>query len=133
MGSLGDLLNNRLLYRRGVYWGEVHRGEQEPIIGRDLFEAVQTKIAANAVARQVRLKGSPALLTGRIFDDRGNRMSPTHANKPACAIGIMSPARFLRGKRPEPKRLRVCLRLRSRRWCLMAFANSLPHLKQSPR
>jgi len=23
----------------------------------------------------------PAILTGRIFDDRGNRMSPTHSNK----------------------------------------------------
>ena len=46
-----------------------------------LFEAVQAKLAANAVTRQVRLKGSPAILTGRIFDDRGNRMSPTHSNK----------------------------------------------------
>src|SRR5450830_1034020 len=31
--------------------------------------------------RSVRLKGSPAILTGRIFDDRGNRMSPSHSNK----------------------------------------------------
>jgi site-specific DNA recombinase len=33
------------------------------------------------VARQVRLRGSAAPLTGRLFDDRGNRMSPTQANK----------------------------------------------------
>ncbi len=59
----------------------MHRGEHEPILGRDLFEAVQAKRAANAVARQVRLRGSAAILTGRLFDDRGNRMSPTHANK----------------------------------------------------
>src|SRR5215211_1665997 len=58
-----------------------HRGEHEPILDRDLFEAVQAKLAANAVDRQVRLRGSPAILTGRIFDDRGNRMSPTHSNK----------------------------------------------------
>jgi site-specific DNA recombinase len=42
---------------------------------------VQEKLSANAVDRQVRLKGSAALLAGRLFDDRGNRMSPTHANK----------------------------------------------------
>jgi hypothetical protein len=48
---------------------------------RDLFEAVQAKLRANAVERQVRLKGSPAILAGRIFDDRGNRMSPTRSNK----------------------------------------------------
>src|SRR5437868_14624449 len=64
-----------------VYRGEAHRGEHAPILDRDLFEAVQTKLTANTVARQVRLKGSPAILTGRIFDDRGNRMSPTHSNK----------------------------------------------------
>src|SRR5262249_54984873 len=27
------------------------------------------------------LRGSPALLSGRLFDNRGDRMSPTHANK----------------------------------------------------
>jgi hypothetical protein len=37
----------------------VHRGEHEPILGRDVFEAVQEKFAANAVTRQVR---SEALL-----------------------------------------------------------------------
>ena len=42
---------------------------------------MQAKRAANAAARQVRLRGSAAILTGRLFDDRGNRMSPTHANK----------------------------------------------------
>jgi site-specific DNA recombinase len=46
-----------------------------------LFEAVQGKLAAQAVARRSRLRGSPALLTGRLFDERGNRMSPTHTNK----------------------------------------------------
>jgi site-specific DNA recombinase len=45
---------------------------------------VQAKRAANAVVRLVRLRGSAAILTGRFFDDRGNRMSPTHANK--CGV-----------------------------------------------
>ena len=48
---------------------------------RDLFDAVQAKLAAGATARRVRLRGWRALLAGRIFDDRGNRMTQTHANK----------------------------------------------------
>src|SRR5271166_3067633 len=80
-GPLAYLLKNRFYIGEIVYRGEVYRGEHEPILDRGLFEAVQAQLAANAVARQVRLKGSPALLTGRIFDDRGNRMSPTHSNK----------------------------------------------------
>src|SRR5437763_10214209 len=43
--------------------------------------AVQGKLADQAVARRCRLRSLPALLTGRLFDHRGNRMSPTHANK----------------------------------------------------
>jgi site-specific DNA recombinase len=74
-------LLNRFYLGEVPYRGEVHRGEHEPILGRDLFEAVQAKRAANAVARQVRLRGAAAILTGRLFDDRGNRMGPTHANK----------------------------------------------------
>src|SRR5215211_4776734 len=54
---------------------------QEPILDRALFEAVQAKLAAQAIERRCRLRGSPALLTGRLFDERGNRMSPSHTNK----------------------------------------------------
>ena len=81
VGSLAHLLNNRFYIGEITYRGEVHHGEHEPILTRDLFEAVQAKRVANAVARHVRLRGSAAILTGRLFDDRGNRMSPTHANK----------------------------------------------------
>jgi len=81
VGPLAHLLKNRFYIGEVVYRGEVLRGEHEPILSRDLFDAVQEKLAANAVARQVRLRGSAAFLTGRLFDDRGNRMSPTHANK----------------------------------------------------
>ena len=42
---------------------------------------MQARLAENTVRRQTRLRSSPAILTGRIFDDRGNRMSPSHTNK----------------------------------------------------
>jgi site-specific DNA recombinase len=81
VGPLAYLLKNRFYIGEVAYRGELHRGEHEPILDRDLFEAVQAKLAANTVDRRIRLKGSPAILTGRVFDDRGNRMSPTHSNK----------------------------------------------------
>ena len=79
MGTLAHLLKNRFYIGEVAFRGEVHRGEHEPILGRDVFEAVQEKFAANAITGKVRLRGSAALLTGRLVDDRGNR--PTHANK----------------------------------------------------
>ena len=81
MGALAHLLKNRFYIGEVVYRGDVHRGEHEPILDSALFAAVQDKLAVQAVARRCRLRGSPALLTGRIFDECGNRMSPTHANK----------------------------------------------------
>ena len=81
VGPLAHLLKNRFYIGEVLYRGEVHVGEHEPILDRDLFEAVQAKLAGNAVARKVRLRGSPSILAGRIYDDRGNRMSPTHSNK----------------------------------------------------
>lgn len=46
-----------------------------------MFEAVQAGLTNQAVARTLSLRGSSAILAGRLFDDCGNRMTPTHANK----------------------------------------------------
>ena len=81
VGALSHLLRNRFYIAEVVYRGAAHAGEHEPILDRSLFDAVQAKLAATGNARQLRLKASPSLLAGRIFDDRGNRMTPTHTNK----------------------------------------------------
>jgi site-specific DNA recombinase len=81
VGALHHLLKNRFLIGEVAYRGGVYHGEHEPILDRALFDAVQAKLAAQAVARQHRLRGSAAILMGRVFDEQGNRMSPTHSNK----------------------------------------------------
>jgi hypothetical protein len=81
VGPLAHLLRNRFYIGEVVYKGKVHPGEQAPIIDPELFEAVQAKLAAGSNARQLKLRGTPSILAGRLFDDRGNRMTPTHTNK----------------------------------------------------
>jgi site-specific DNA recombinase len=98
VGALAHLLKNRFYIGEVVYRGEVHRGEHEPILGPALFEAVQRKLAAQAVARRSRLRGSPALLTGRLFDIRGNRMSPSHSNKGGARYRYYVSRAVLQGK-----------------------------------
>ena len=80
IGPLAHLLKNRFYIGEIVYRGAVHRGEHEPILDRDLFEAVQARLQEQAVERKLARRQSPHLLTGRLNDDRGNLMSPTHAN-----------------------------------------------------
>ncbi len=107
-GSLAYLLKNRFYIGEIGYRGEVHRGEHEPILDRHLFEAVQAQLAANAVARRLQLKGTAALLTGRIFDDRGSRMSQPMPTSGGCVTGTMSRTRFCRSKSRRPGWSRVC-------------------------
>ena len=66
VGALAHLLKNPFYIGEVVYRGEVHRGQQEPILESGLFEAVQVKLAAQAAARRCRLRGSPAMLTGML-------------------------------------------------------------------
>jgi site-specific DNA recombinase len=67
-----------------MFKGEVLAGEQPAIVDRDLFDAVQAKLSEQANNHKTERMKSEALLTGRIFDDRGNRMTPSHVRK--CGI-----------------------------------------------
>ncbi len=81
VGPLAHILKNRFNIGEVAYRGEVHQGEHPPIVGKALFLAVQAKLRDRAVDRRVRRSHSPSFLSGLIYDDRDNRMSPSHANK----------------------------------------------------
>jgi len=81
VGPLAHLLRNRFYIGEVFYRGASHPGEHGPIIERSLFDTVQAKLATGANARTLKLKASPSILTGRIYDEHGNRMTPTHTNK----------------------------------------------------
>src|ERR1700754_2806183 len=73
-GPLGYLLRNRFYIGEVIFKGEVLKGEQPPIIDRALFDAVQAKLEEQNNNHNTTRMKSEALLAGRIFDDRGNRM-----------------------------------------------------------
>jgi DNA invertase Pin-like site-specific DNA recombinase len=80
-GPLAHLLRNRFYVGEVVFKGEILAGEQPAIVDRELFEAVQAKLNEQVNNYKAARTKSEALLAGRIFDDRGNRMSPSHARK----------------------------------------------------
>ena len=81
VGALSHFLKNRFYIGEIAYHDEIHIGEHEPILDRAVFEEVQAKLLSNNVERRLKLKSSVSLLAGRIYDDRGNRMSPSHTVK----------------------------------------------------
>ncbi len=80
-GPLAYLLRNRFYVGEVVYRGKVCPAEHPPILDRDLFEAVQAQLARQHRNFVNKRTGSQALLLGKLFDNCGNRMSPSHASK----------------------------------------------------
>ncbi len=80
-GPLAYLLNNR------IYIGETHqagkwfKGEHQAILDRQIFERVQDLLKSNRITRRTKHSESGALLRGKLFDDKGNRMSPSFSSK----------------------------------------------------
>jgi site-specific DNA recombinase len=101
VGALPHLLKTLLYWRSGLPWRRLP-SEHQPIVDAALFEAVQRKLAAQAVARRCRPRGSPALLTGYLFDERGNRITPTHTNKRGVRYRYYVSQTVLQNKPPAP-------------------------------
>jgi site-specific DNA recombinase len=80
-GPLAAFLRNRFYVGEVRYRGEIFAGEQPAILDRKLFEAVQAKLDQQRINRNTARRESGSLLIGRIFDARGNRMTPTYAVK----------------------------------------------------
>jgi hypothetical protein len=80
-GPLGNLLKNRIYIGEIAHKGQSYPGEHEAIIGAELFSAVQARLAENLSCVDKTRTPSGALLLGKLYDDAGNLMSPSHAKK----------------------------------------------------
>ena len=80
-GHLYKLLSNPIYLGRLTHKGQVHDGLHDPIVDQETWDRVQRSLAEHATRRTGSRQNSDALLAGKLFDDRGNRMSPSHATK----------------------------------------------------
>jgi site-specific DNA recombinase len=99
-GPLAHLLRNRFYIGEVIFKGEVLAGEQPAIVERDLFDAVQAKLSEQVNNHKTARMKSEALLAGRIFDDRGNRMTPSHVRKRGIKYRYYLSSALLQGQ-PE--------------------------------
>lgn len=100
-GPLAYLLNSRIYVGEVPHKDKWHPGEHPPIIMRTTFEAVQSKLTSNSVMRKNRRAESGALLMGKLFDDRDNRMSPSYSTKKGVRYRFYISAALLRGRKAE--------------------------------
>jgi hypothetical protein len=77
-GALYHLLRNRIYRGEVLHKGIAYPGEHEAIVNEELWNAVQARLSGNLTRRRQSRLETGVLLGGLIFDDRGNRMSPTY-------------------------------------------------------
>ena len=112
-GPLAHLLRNRFYVGEVPFKGEVLKGEQPAIVDRELFDAVQAKLCQQLNNHRTTRMKSEALLAGRLFDDRGNRMSPSHARKGGVKYRYYLSSALLLAKPIAPDRFAAWRRSRS--------------------
>jgi site-specific DNA recombinase len=100
-GPLAYFLKNR------IYLGEIHhggkwfKGEHDAIVDRPIFDRVQQLLATKAQGRKVKRSESGALFAGKLYDDRGNRMSPSFSSKNGVRYRFYVSSALLRGRTTE--------------------------------
>lgn len=81
-GALYLLLQNRTYRGEATHKGNAYPGEHSAIIEKPLWHAVQAVLAENRIERSTGFNTkAPSLLTGLLFDEAGERLTPTWSVK----------------------------------------------------
>ncbi len=77
-GMLYALLGNPIYVGEIRHKGQRYPGNHEPILERDLFEAAQAALREGGPGRRQPRKVESSPLLGKLFDEAGNRLTPSH-------------------------------------------------------
>jgi DNA invertase Pin-like site-specific DNA recombinase len=100
-GPLAYLLKNRTYLGETGHKGTWFPGEHEAIVERQVFEQVQQLLRHNSEGRTGRREKNGALLTGLLFDDRGNRMSPSFTVRNGVRYPFYVNSAILKGRKSD--------------------------------
>jgi len=80
-GHLYERLSNKIYLGKIVHKDKVYDGQHEPIVSEELFTQVQNLIKTNSVCTKHKVYAkNPTLLTGLLYDDKGNHMTTTSSS-----------------------------------------------------
>jgi len=79
-GHIHHILTNPVYAGRIRHRDKVHDGQHDPIIAPDRWDAIQLRLQGKA--SRIRLRKTPrrvSLLCGKLFDETGDRLTPSHS------------------------------------------------------
>jgi site-specific DNA recombinase len=100
-GPLAYFLKNRIYLGEMHHGGKWFKGEHEAIVDRETFDRVQQLLKSAATHRKVKRSESGALLMGKLYDDRGNLMSPSFSSKKGVRYRSYVSSALLRGRKDQ--------------------------------
>src|SRR6202171_4010422 len=100
-GPLAHFLKNRVYVGETGHKDKWFPGEHAAIIERKTFDQVQQLLNSKSVDRKAHRTASEALLMGKLFDDRGNRMSPSFSTNNGVRYRFYISSALLRGRKAE--------------------------------
>jgi len=84
------LLSNPIYIGEIRHKGVCHPGLHESIADRKLWDATQLMLRSKAVKHASRArKSAPSPLTGKLFDESGQSLTPSHAVKGRAEISLL--------------------------------------------
>jgi site-specific DNA recombinase len=116
-GHIYWILSNPIYVGRLRHKGQIHDGLHSAIIDLETWDRVQRRLSEQTQTRASPHRNVECFLAGKLFDDRGNRMGPSHAAK-ADGVGATTfPERSSKVATQPPDPSRASLRPRSRSRC----------------
>jgi site-specific DNA recombinase len=81
-GHLYRILSNPIYLGKITHKGHVYTGSHPAIVDAPLWQAVQDKLGRDRTKKALRTRTTdPSLLAGLVYDEQGDRLSPTHTRR----------------------------------------------------
>nr|WP_277816507.1 recombinase family protein [Mariprofundus sp. KV] len=81
-GHLYRILRNPIYIGKIVHKDKRYNGNHPAIINEEIWDAVQALLDENHISHKSRKRAAhPSLLTGLLFDEHGNKLTPSHTTK----------------------------------------------------
>jgi DNA invertase Pin-like site-specific DNA recombinase len=98
-GPLAYFLKNRVYIGETGHKDKWFPGEHAGIVDRKTFDQVQQLLKSKSDGRDATRTASEALLLGKLYDDKGNRMSPSYSTKNGIRYRFYVSSALLRGRK----------------------------------
>jgi DNA invertase Pin-like site-specific DNA recombinase len=80
-GHIYWILSNPIYIGRLRHKGQIHDGLHAAIVDQEIWDRVQRRLEEQTQPRADLRRNAESFLAGKLYDDRGNRMGPSHAAK----------------------------------------------------